>query len=128
MDRKPINKINLEELIELGKCHKNYKKLAGIIMRESIGIIKNKYREIIKGEKPIEENPIQSSKNIQTKILSQKYKTVLDQISLDYTKLEDQYFRMNIVYLRKLENLEDVLNLIPTKGKKRALDVINLFY
>jgi len=125
MDTKPQNKIKLDELIELGKFHKNYKKLAGIIMRESIGIIKNKYREIIKGEKTINIDPNQiSSQNIPTKILSEKYKKILDQISLDYNKIEDQYFRMNIVYLRKLENLEEVLNLIKTKGIKRALQVI----
>ena len=125
MDTKPQNKIKLDELIELGKFHKNYKKLAGIIMRESIGIIKNKYREIIKGEKTINIDPNQiSCQNIPTKILSEKYKKILDQISLDYNKIEDQYFRMNIVYLRKLENLEEVLNLIKTKGIKRALQVI----
>ena len=58
-----------------------------------------------------------------TKILSERYKKILDQISLDYNKIGDQCFRMNIVYLSKLENLEDVLNLIKTKGIKRALEV-----
>jgi hypothetical protein len=124
MDRKPLNKIKLDELIELGKFHNNYRKLAGLIMRDSIGIIKTKYREIIKGEKVVDENLNQISQNKKRKIINENYKKILDQISSDYYKIGDQYFRMNIVYLRKLENLEDVLNLIPTKGTKRALEVI----
>ena len=101
LDTKPHIPIKLDELIELGKFHKNYKRLAGIIMRESIKIIKNKYKEIINADKKIVEKQI-----FPPGIFNEKYKKILDEISSDYNEIGDQNFRMNIVYLRKLENFQ----------------------
>lgn len=96
-----------------------------MIIRDSIDIIKYKLSKTINSSEKNFSALINQKLNNKN-ILNEKYNTILDEIKFDYSKLEPN-FQFNIKILRQLENLEEVLDLLETKGISTALEVKYFF-
>lgn len=124
MDQKPSFDFNVDELIQLAKLNKSWEKLCELIIRDSLEIIYSKSAKLInifdQGKNPY----LQTYRVLPKNILNEKYKKILDELKFEYDKLNPT-FQFNIKILRQLENVEEVLNILETKGLSKALDVRN---
>jgi hypothetical protein len=126
MDQKTGNVVNTDELIQLAKIYKSWEKLCELIIRDSIEIINSK-SEMLIGFLDRERSDRQYAyRQLPKNILNEKYKKILDELKLEYDKFTPN-FQFNIKILRQLENVEEVLNTLQTKGVCKALEVFNIF-
>jgi len=123
MDNRHSELINIDELIQLAKIHKSWKNLCKLIIQDSIEIINSKSSKLINNFDQDKVYNIQYYRILPKSIFNEKYKKILEEIKLEYDKIEPN-LQFNIKILRKLENIEEVLNVYETKGVSKALDVI----
>lgn len=123
MDQKKSDAVNLNELIQLAKINKSWEKLCELIIRDSIEIINSKSACLINIFEHERTNGQYAYRQLPKNVLNEKYKKILDELKFEYDKLNPS-FQFNIKILRQLENVEEVLNVLETKGVSKALDVI----
>ncbi len=123
MDQKPENAVNFDELIKLAKINKSWEKLCQLIIRDSIEIINSKSARFINYfDRERTNGSIYGYRQLAKNVLNEKYKKILDELKFEYDKFTPS-FQFNIKILRQLENVEEVLNVLETKGVSKALDV-----
>ena len=127
MDQKTGNAVNLDELIQLAKINKSWEKLCELVIRDSIEIINSKSSRLINIFDHEKIGGQYAYRNLPKNVLNEKYKKILDELKFEYDKLNPN-FQFNIKILRQLENVEEVLNVLETKGVSKALDVCVCFY
>jgi len=127
IDQKSGNVVNIDELIQLAKIYKSWEKLCELIIRDSIDIINSKSSMLINIFDRERSDGKYAYRQLPRNILNEKYKKILDELKLEYDKLTPN-FQFNVKILRQLENIEEVLNTLESKGISKAYEVLDFSF
>jgi len=123
------NRSNYETVILLAKKFKMYNELLELIINDSVEIL------TLKTPKKIYKSQIHLKASLVNKFhtdlmydvkFSQKYKSILEEIGGNISNFENS-FRINFKYLRQLETIETIYELINTNMESKALDMFNKY-
>lgn len=121
------NKANYTTLIQLARNFKMYNELLSLITNSSIDMIKKKtpkalYKPEIHGTNAYG-NPYKvHTDDYYNNNITNQYKSILDDIANSISNY-DQNFRINFKFLRQLESIQEIYELITNDKIQKALEV-----
>lgn len=122
-------KTKYDTLITLAKTYKMYNELFNLIINGAIEILSLKtpkkiYKSLIHSKFATQGKPIQTDTlDLTNTSIFSKYKSILDEIANNISTFSSN-FRMNYKFLRQLENVEEIYEMINKNKEDKALDVI----
>lgn len=127
IDNSADNKANYEIVIQLAKKFSMHNELLELIINDSVEIL------TMKTPKKIYKPQIHLRANLVNKIytdtrydvkMSEKYKSILEDIGANIMNY-DNSFKINFIYLRQLENIEEIYELINKNMENKAWTVFD---